>query len=55
MFFPLDELVPGDPVEAARSDGTAFTYPVVSVESFPRDVFPTALVQARRRDRCCGW
>jgi hypothetical protein len=44
VFFRLDELAPGDPVEVARSDGRAFAYRVVSVESHPKDAFPTALV-----------
>ena len=44
VFFRLDELAPGDPVEVSRSDGTSFDYRVVSVESHPKDAFPTALV-----------
>ena len=44
VFFRLDELAPGDPVEVSRSDGRAFDYRVVSVESHPKDAFPTALV-----------
>jgi sortase family protein len=44
VFFRLDGLAPGDPVEVARSDGKAFDYRVVSVESHAKAAFPTALV-----------
>jgi sortase (surface protein transpeptidase) len=44
VFFRLDELAPGDRVEVDRSDGKAFGYRVVSVESHPKTAFPTALV-----------
>ena len=44
IFYRLDELAPGDRVEVDRSDGKAFGYRVVSVESHPKTAFPTALV-----------
>ena len=44
VFYRLDRLAPGDPVEVARSDGKAFDYRVVSVESHAKAAFPTALV-----------
>ena len=44
VFYRLDRLAPGDPVEVARSDGKAFDYRVVSVESHTKAAFPTALV-----------
>jgi hypothetical protein len=44
VFYRLDELAPGDPVEVDRSDGRAFAYRVVAVESHPKTAFPTALV-----------
>ena len=44
MFYRLDELAPGDRVEVARSDGKAFDYRVVTVESHAKDAFPTARV-----------
>jgi hypothetical protein len=44
VFSRLDRLAPGDPVEVARSDGKAFDYRVVSVESHAKAAFPTALV-----------
>jgi len=44
VFARLDRLAPGDPVEVARSDGKAFDYRVVSVESHAKAAFPTALV-----------
>jgi hypothetical protein len=44
VFFRLDGLAPGDPVEIARSDGKTFRYRVATVEHHPKDAFPTALV-----------
>jgi hypothetical protein len=44
VFYRLDELAPGDPVEVDRSDGKALAYRVVSVESYPKTAFPTTLV-----------
>jgi len=44
VFYRLDELGPGDRVEVDRSDGKAFGYRVVSVESHHKTAFPTALV-----------
>jgi hypothetical protein len=44
VFSRLDELASGDRVEVDRSDGKAFGYRVVSVESRPKTAFPTALV-----------
>ena len=44
VFSRLDRLAPGDPVEVARSDGKAFDYRVVSVDSHAKADFPTALV-----------
>jgi len=44
VFSRLDRLAPGDPVEVARSDGKAFDFRVVSVESHAKAAFPTALV-----------
>ena len=44
VFYRLDELVPGDRVEVTRSDGTVFAYRVATVETHPKDAFPTARV-----------
>jgi sortase (surface protein transpeptidase) len=44
VFFRLDELVAGDRVEVARSDGLVVAYRVVTVGTHPKDAFPTARV-----------
>jgi hypothetical protein len=44
VFYRLDELVAGDRVEVARSDGQVFAYRVATVESHPKNAFPTASV-----------
>lgn len=44
VFYRLDELAPGDRVEVARSDGQVFAYRVATVETAPKDAFPTARV-----------
>jgi sortase (surface protein transpeptidase) len=44
VFYRLDELVAGDRVEVTRSDGTVFAYRVATVETRPKDAFPTARV-----------
>jgi hypothetical protein len=44
VFFRLDELVAGDRVEVARSDGRVVAYRVVTVETHAKDAFPTARV-----------
>lgn len=44
IFYRLDELTAGDRVEVARSDGQVFAYRVVTVESHPKNAFPTARV-----------
>jgi hypothetical protein len=44
VFHRLDELVAGDRVEVARSDGQVVAYRVATVETHPKDAFPTARV-----------
>jgi hypothetical protein len=44
VFYRLDELAAGDRVEVARSDGQVFAYRVVTVESHPKNAFPTTRV-----------
>ncbi len=44
VFLRLDELVAGDRVEVARSDGQVVSYRVVTVETHAKDAFPTARV-----------
>jgi LPXTG-site transpeptidase (sortase) family protein len=44
VFSRLDRLVPGDRVEVGRSDGQVFAYRVTTVETVPKDAFPTARV-----------
>jgi Sortase domain len=44
VFFNLDQLATGDRVEVTRSDGRVFAYTVATVETHPKDAFPTARV-----------
>ena len=44
VFHRLDELAAGDRVEVTRSDGQVFAYRVSTVETHPKDAFPTARV-----------
>lgn len=44
VFAQLPELVPGDQIEVDRSDGTTAVFRVESVESFPKNDFPTKRV-----------
>jgi hypothetical protein len=44
VFFNLDRLATGDRVEVTRSDGRVFAYTVATVETHPKDAFPTARV-----------
>ena len=44
VFYRLDELAAGDRVEVTRSDGQVFAYRVSTVETHPKDGFPTARV-----------
>jgi Sortase domain len=44
VFYRLDELAAGDRVEVTRSDGQVFAYRVSTVETHPKDAFPTARV-----------
>ena len=44
VFYRLDELGTGDRVEVTRSDGQVFAYRVSTVETHPKDAFPTARV-----------
>ena len=44
VFYRLDELTAGDRVEVTRSDGQVFAYRVATVETHPKDAFPTARV-----------
>jgi sortase (surface protein transpeptidase) len=44
VFYRLDELAAGDRVEVTRSDGQVFVYRVVTVESHPKNAFPTGRV-----------
>jgi hypothetical protein len=44
VFYRLDQLTAGDRVEVTRSDGKVFAYTVATVETHPKDAFPTARV-----------
>lgn len=44
VFAQLDELAPGAEVLVQRADGSEVRFRVTSVESFPKDQFPTASV-----------
>jgi Sortase domain len=44
VFYRLDRLAVGDRVEVTRSDGQVFAYRVATVETYPKDAFPTARV-----------
>jgi len=44
IFYRLDELAAGDRVEVTRSDGQVFAYRVATVETHPKDAFPTVRV-----------
>ncbi len=44
VFFRLGELRPGNTVRVSRDDGTRATFQVDSVESVPKDQFPTKKV-----------
>ncbi len=41
VFWRLRELVPGQPIEVIRADGTKATFKVSSVKNFRQDNFPT--------------
>jgi hypothetical protein len=44
VFYKLDQLVAGDRVEVTRSDGQVLAYAVTTVETHPKDAFPTTRV-----------
>lgn len=44
VFYRLGALSVGDTVDVTRQDGTTATFVVGSVQSFPKDAFPTDLV-----------
>ncbi|WP_228636714.1 class F sortase [Microtetraspora sp. AC03309] len=44
VFFRLGDLRPGDRVKVSRQDGTLATFQVDSLESVPKDHFPTSRV-----------
>ncbi|MGS2619043.1 class F sortase [Micromonospora sp. LZ34] len=44
VFFSLGALQPGDTITVAREDGRSATFTVESVQSHPKDSFPTELV-----------
>jgi sortase (surface protein transpeptidase) len=41
VFFRLSELAPGDKVYVRRADGTLVEFRVTSVQTYPKDRFPT--------------
>lgn len=47
VFARLDELAPRDTIDVTRPDGRTVTFRVSSVESFPKDNFPTERVYGR--------
>ncbi|SBT46583.1 class F sortase [Micromonospora auratinigra] len=44
VFFDLGSLQPGDTIAVARADGSAATFRVDEVKSYPKTAFPTELV-----------
>ncbi|WP_371477649.1 class F sortase [Kitasatospora sp. NBC_00315] len=44
VFLLLRLLLPGNPVEVTRADGTVAVFTVDSVQTFPKDAFPDAKV-----------
>lgn len=44
VFFRLGELSVGDAIEVTRQDGSTASFVVDSVQSFPKNAFPTDLV-----------
>lgn len=44
IFYHLSELRPGDRVSVVRDDGTVAVFTVDSLESYPKDAFPTQMV-----------
>jgi hypothetical protein len=55
VFFHLDELAPGDPVQVARSDGRAFDYRSSPSRHTPRTRSRRRWSTARHPAPCCGW
>jgi sortase (surface protein transpeptidase) len=50
VFFRLPELRPGDQVYVTRSDGTLARFRVTSVQTYPKDHFPTQAVYGATPD-----
>jgi LPXTG-site transpeptidase (sortase) family protein len=50
VFFALRELKAGDAVSVGLSDGSTVTFKVVTVQSYAKDAFPTAMVYGARPD-----
>jgi len=46
VFFSLRDLASGDAITVERTDGSAATFRVGSVQQFPKDEFPTDAVYA---------
>jgi sortase (surface protein transpeptidase) len=44
VFFTLGALKPGQRIEVARADGTTAAFGIDSVESFPKNSFPTRAI-----------
>jgi hypothetical protein len=44
VFYRLDQLAVGDPVQVTRVDGRVLEYRVATVESYPKAAFPTLRV-----------
>lgn len=50
VFYRLAELVPGDLIDVARSDGRTAVFTVTGVREYAKDHFPTRLVYADTED-----
>jgi sortase (surface protein transpeptidase) len=50
VFFRLDQLRPGDAVEVHRADGSAVSFTVTAVQTYPKDQFPTQSVYGATPD-----
>jgi hypothetical protein len=44
VFYPLRDVVPGEPVFVERADGSTVRFIVTAVARYPKDAFPTASV-----------
>ena len=50
VFYDLGALVPGDPIEVTRDDGSVAVFVVDRVERHPKDDFPTIAVYGNTAD-----